>query len=78
MNTDERKALIEVLTQTPPEEREALIKKLPREEIESLLTLLEEKEGRLKEMLAAVEANYEILKAGLEQVASYVRTKGNA
>ena len=78
MNTDERKALIEVLTQTPPEEREALIKKLPREEIESLLALLEEKEGRLKEMLAAVEANSEILKAGLEQVASYVRTKGNA
>lgn len=78
MNTDEKKALIGVLLKTPPGEREDIIRKLPKEDITSLLSLLDEKEGRLKEMLAAVEENSKMLKAGIEQIASYTRARGTA
>ena len=78
MNRDEGKALIELLTNTPPGEREDIIRKLTKEETESLLSLLDEKEERLKKMLAAVEDNSKMLRAGLEQIASYVKAKGNA
>ena len=78
MNRDEGKALIELLTNTPPGEREDIIRKLTKDETESLLSLLDEKEERLKEMLAAVEDNSKMLRAGLEQIASYVKAKGNA